>query len=323
MHAQISQWEFVSEKKKFKSLPFKECWLITLKSLEMMLPKLLNRENMFYICGRRLNQDFVENVFCQVRNDKGSFNENPDSYRAVANLRAVAASMYFGSNTNGSNCEDDEDIIVFDVHSNNCPTKNVSTKNMPSVPDNTPSISSQRSAAQHATTSLFSKPCIDVAPLELPNSIEMDVIHYIAGHLLYKFMDSKCSSCHELLIDNENFTDFIHHKQYNTFTVGLLNPSVKFQQLVFKWESKFRYLYPLMKYSKQLSTQLFSSIAQHHPSLMCPHHTLSYCDFLKYFIKMRIYHEVKLENQKYYDEQQTNLRKASKLFTRSKSINEL
>jgi hypothetical protein len=65
-----------------------------------------------YVCTRRFTQDCVENLFSNLRRDRGGFNSHPEASKAVQNLQFACCGMLFDYHKT-QNCEDaGGDILV-------------------------------------------------------------------------------------------------------------------------------------------------------------------------------------------------------------------
>ena len=67
----------------------------------------LKKEGFSYLCVRILNQDPVENLFCNIR-QHGIANTNPTSFQFTATLKEVLINSISQPTSKKSNCEEDD-----------------------------------------------------------------------------------------------------------------------------------------------------------------------------------------------------------------------
>lgn len=80
-------------------------WQLTLRAV-MLLWRNLNDKGLTFLCLRNLNQDPIENLFCQIR-QHGISNTNPTCHQFVSALKTVVINNFSVPLTRGNNCEND------------------------------------------------------------------------------------------------------------------------------------------------------------------------------------------------------------------------
>ena len=89
-----------------KTFSFLDGWVSNMKALKF-LRGTLKKEGFSYLCVRNLNQDPVENLFCNIR-QYGIANTNPTSFQLTSALKKVLINSISQPTSEKSNCEEDD-----------------------------------------------------------------------------------------------------------------------------------------------------------------------------------------------------------------------
>ena len=307
-------------------LPSKTGLLITISAYKSLINHLLcdSPVPMNFLVGRRFNQDCVENCFSQVRRDKGSFFEMLPCWRAVSNLKCVAASTFLSPVRKFyANCQNDDDRIVIDLFQSSVECEKKTTKKFeldPTSSDkNTSLCVSRREASQTAIRELWRD--TSESPKDL---IQNDATEYVAGYLIQKMFSKnsdivKCTPCVlSLVAQTDELSTFLSHKSFVVNSCGLQIPSLEFVTLVSKWDQYFRSTFNSLCRSRQLKMRLVNILFSKTDSIadrFLPHcHkkcVLNFC--LELFVKLKIFKEVKVGNENLKRDRIASLRKLSKM----------
>lgn len=177
----------VHKNKTTSSLPFKKGFLITINSINKLTNLLLGTNEIpglfNFVMARRFNQDCVENIFCQIRRDKGSFFEMPESWRAIANLKYIACSLFLTPLSKFSNCEDDDcKTLLNPFNQNYFKSCNIHISSETSNWNFIENIENVDSITAVEVTNIF----YHVSLMINRNIVESDISEYIAGYCLKK-----------------------------------------------------------------------------------------------------------------------------------------
>lgn len=156
----------------------------------------MKQKGLKFLSLRNLNQDPVENLFCQIR-QHGISNVNPTCHQFVAALKTIVINNFSVPLTRNTNCEDDYcsalgDLSIFlqnycleDVDSNRNVDINVQPLNDIICED-------------------------DFEELNFGSS-------YVAGYLLSKVAISECSTCKDTLFSDEVNSEhlYVYLKEYD------------------------------------------------------------------------------------------------------------
>ena len=93
-----------------RALPCIAGWRLTIKASLDLWDDLLKTQKIQFLLTGRLNQDSLENLFCQIRG-KGRYRENPDSREFRTAYRQVLVERLL-SKSSMSNCRDDVDQFL-------------------------------------------------------------------------------------------------------------------------------------------------------------------------------------------------------------------
>ena len=337
----IESLQFKSRKtdKVKEFLPSKNGLLLSIAAFRCLLTNLLDSDDSFesdvkFISGRRFNQDCVENCFAQIRRDKGSFYEMMASWRALSNLRAIAASSYLAPvRKKGCNCEDDGDQQIVDLffskpsiseeeefeHMNFVGDEEFDSIAASSNIDSPPCTSkqSQRHSCHQAVKNLWKE---NVTDLRIA-SVHHDACRYLGGYLLRQLVRknvavSKCITCTEVLFSVvKSNSSFSSHKTYQHARNGLMNPTNQFIQLVRDWDKHFRPLFNSLCTLPRLKRGIVLALLHKCRENFLPncHKRVIFKFCCDLFVKVRIFREVKMHNSRIKCDRLASLRKLSKM----------
>ena len=352
----IMGWRFISQRPSDKvrvrdTLPFKRGMCITLAAMQQVCACLFENQEVSFVAPRRFNQDCLENTFCQVRRDKGSFNDVLDTSRAVANLRAVAFSTILSSVTSAcSNCPDDEDMVLIDcfkdlpprIIKRPCavPAATVSSQIESEAEDSSGSSSNRALSDSDDVDALpfaagpSTAPSFTHVPDEWHDSLDdawrqivseevslLDKVQYVAGYLLQKAMDKRCpfadcDLCRQTLHAEEyEQRAFMRRKTFDFAVRGLLTPSGKLLDAVHTWESAFLGHFERLLSGASILRKLQDLVPEMPFLPEC--HAAAVREFLtRTFFRMRIHHACRLRTRQLRDSaRRSTLRKMAKLGT--------
>ena len=343
-------WRFIDQRPNAKvlfrdSLPFKWGLCLTLAAMEQLIAALFVNPEISFVSPRRFNQDCLENTFCQVRRDKGSFNDMLDTSRAVANLRAVAFSTFLSSITSPcSNSPDDGDILLIDCFRDLPPRivkQRSSVAAAAAVPCQVETLDSSSGLSDSDDVDATPSAADAVSRMHMPHPPDewhdsldeawlrivseevslLDKVQYVAGYLLQKASDNhcafvQCDRCHDVLHASEyDQRAFMRRKTYDFAVRGLLTPSDQLLNAVRTWEGQFQVHFDRLLSGDNLLHQLQDMIPE--MSFLPRCHGRDVRQFLtRTFFRLRIHHACRLRTRKLRDEaRRASLRKLTKLGT--------
>lgn len=307
-------------------LPSKRGLLITIAAYKSLLQRLLRSGSsckLNFLIGRRLNQDCVENCFSQIRRDKGSFFEMMPVWRAISNLRSVAASSYLAPlRKNNSNCEGDSDFHLIDLFQPNVPKPTGETFEVDSSSTREPCTSSdiratsQRSASQVAIQDIWKDNLVDLRK----DALENDACEYVAGYIIRRLFQKfpevlDCSICVLHLTDFPVDKTFLSFKCFTSNHMGLQTPSEELTGVIKFWDRHFKSLFQSLCSESSLKKRISDSLLRKcFPGFVPNCHKSLIVEFcVNMFVKIRIFREIKILNEKIKCNRTASLRKLSKL----------
>ncbi|EEZ97391.1 hypothetical protein TcasGA2_TC011217 [Tribolium castaneum] len=111
--AKINNWKIINKatgKNVTNQFHFINGWKVTIRSIIAIWHDLQNL-GLEYLCGRVLNQDTVENLFCCVR-QHGIANTNPTCFQFMSALKTYVLNNLVMPRNSQSNCKDDGDSLL-------------------------------------------------------------------------------------------------------------------------------------------------------------------------------------------------------------------
>ena len=250
---------------------------------------------------RKLTQAHVENLHSQIRG-YGGFNDHPNAHDYTNALRCLACKfstteLVEAYQSDKTNCEQWEDSL-------------------PAAEAEAPKAEATQTEAlesEDATKENQPDPTLDVA-FQNPGAIsgdnltplEEETTIYIAGAVCHKMQKNTkaCSECISLCIDDTApLTVFSEHKSYADNS--LVNTSIALRELVQDFEKKFKVLI-LQAFASTHPREfiLHAFMDSEEFMLQMEHFTCSQhghkivMDFLRDYAVIRLFHEVKLFNQR-------------------------
>ncbi|CAH0562806.1 unnamed protein product [Brassicogethes aeneus] len=183
---------------------FLKGWDVTIRSV-MALRGELKLEGFNSLSTRFLNQDPIENLFCQIRQHR-FFNTNPSCFQFIAALKTVIINkLSIPLIISNNNTEDDKG-------------------------SNLGGFSKFLAEAQNSDIvcklNIFDSD-FDILEGLMKNASECQGTSYVAGYLLRKIQVPQCPSCHKSLF-SENVTEkhaLISFKEFNSNVAKLIYPS--------------------------------------------------------------------------------------------------
>jgi hypothetical protein len=109
----VKSWRFVGTSKTFVSFPSKEGWLVALNATRLLVGSLLLEHEMSYVLISRFTQDFLENIFSQIRAKNGNCC-HPRCEQFISGMQSVNVSRVLASSTNRSRnyCDDNSTLLL-------------------------------------------------------------------------------------------------------------------------------------------------------------------------------------------------------------------
>ena len=272
-HAWISQWESVGKIKK----PY--CFTGLLQTLQGMhdLWQVL-KENQSYILLGHLNTDVAENVFSLVRSNRGSYEQNPSTYRFIRNLKQIIFKNLKSSDNAGyldakaeSFIEEDEltclkEIESFEEFSISAPIEN------DLVDINVQTENNIENSEDEEDQSAVGKNCF--VSKESAEKLRKSALTFYVGFAAFKLHKKlNCSDCTHYMVEKDNQereqTILIKLRAYKTVDLasefGNLNvPTMAFEPAVKIILKQFNRVYHQIKFQKNLLAQLTESVAKIH-----------------------------------------------------------
>lgn len=204
---EITDWKLIdlkTEKDVTTQYQFTKGWIITIRSV-IYLWKQLENLGFEYLNLRNLNQDPLENLFCQIR-QHGISNSNPTCHQFIAALKTIVLNNLVAPVSKFANCEQEnsKNLDNFRYFLNNGP------ENVPLE-----------------ETELLKT--VETRTLEWINFDELDVqdcfaLSYVSGYLVKKLHlpDEHCLNCRDDLFSTQHqhhlYTVFKEHGENDSLT---------------------------------------------------------------------------------------------------------
>lgn len=204
---EITDWKLIdikTEKDVTTQYQFIKGWIITIRSV-IYLWKQLENLGFEYLNLRNLNQDPLENLFCEIR-QHGVSNSNPTCHQFIAALKTVVLNNLVAPVSKFANCEYENSKTLDNFRSFlNSDSENIS-------PEETESFEN-----------------VEIRTLEWINFDELNVqdcfaLSYVSGYLVKKLQlpDEHCSNCRNDLFSTQRqhhlFTIFKEYKENDSLT---------------------------------------------------------------------------------------------------------
>lgn len=296
------------------SLPFHKGWRLCLAAMrEMFCHFVVTERTLSFMCLRKINQDHVENLHCQIRGYNG-FNDHPPARDYVNALRGLACKSSTSElldtvHPDGANCEGsswEETASLVDCTS---PDGCDSQLDVDSASSTQPAIRpilpvDCTSVSQHAAN--LHRPPTDSGSLELPlDTIELEISSYISGAVVHSLMrkTSSCNSCLEMCLGStDDKSVFVQLKEFKSGC--LVTVSSALHNVASDFEAFVKAEIPTALLSDHPREHLLTGFVHLHVpdnSLFscCPDHEGKVLhDFFVAYCNIRIFHEVKELNKK-------------------------
>ncbi|KAF2903779.1 hypothetical protein ILUMI_02385 [Ignelater luminosus] len=176
---QIRNWKLFDKatgKERTNQYAFLDGWQTSIKSI-LYLWNTLKNDGFRFLCTRSLNQDPIENLFCNIR-QHGIANTNPTCHQFTAALKTVVINNLAKPKNTSGNCEDDDCAQLINLSKFITVNNNEESENIVSE--------------CHDKFSDFTE--VDV-PIE-----ESQALAYVSGYVLKKINISDCNTCQENLL---------------------------------------------------------------------------------------------------------------------------
>ncbi|GBN83297.1 hypothetical protein AVEN_233616-1 [Araneus ventricosus] len=210
----IEKWHIRSSKTGKKIYAAcKNGWLITLNAF-IGISEVLLKKIKFILTGR-FSQDALENTFASIRR-RGGFRDNPGCNEFRHTIQKVIITNFFKQSIN-KNCQDDDAYNLIDFSSFN-------KKELVDI------ICSEDSASSKKDCAAENVKHVDSLHLNTLDSIEENVLSYIAGYFANKYFSfNDCNECLKLMVDEvkilANHTVLLYFKEYDISKSGLKWPT--------------------------------------------------------------------------------------------------
>jgi hypothetical protein len=257
-------------------------WKITLSAVMQLWPLLLNKYAFTFLLTRRLNQDPLENFFSVIR-QRGGKCENP-SPLAFSRLFKQICCQSILAPVVGANCE-------FDSASNLQSVINATPVNRP--------VLSFSTLSDHVAvnTPMLYMQC------ENDCDFEGNGLYYVCGFLLRKLLKfHSCDVCNALWINNTislNNGIYTNCRLYCSSELkqgkGLVTVSESFFSYVTECESVFATLFDNRGHEPGILHLIVKEQLKIPAPVACKQ--FPKVNFLKYFVRMRIYYKLKFLNR--------------------------
>lgn len=289
------------------SLPSIEGWIHNIGVLKMIFPKL----GFSFLLTNRLNQDCLENMFCQIRSKCGSA-DNPDTKLFRAAIRDYMVDQLLLSSTS-SNCQEDVDSFLFSLNSLTDTSKSTTPENhaamvvaAESLPDSTPIVVFTEHDYSH------------VIPTDTLSIQNENIEVYISGYIVKKLLKTVCESCTKIITTtdlDEQKLQFIRLKNYAMpdNQKGLCIPAACVVNLVSKADKFYCQCIDEILHMNKLRSRLYLGLIKH-----CHLENLPTCCLLgekiiSLYLNIRLYHSIRLANEGFNRTRKCRNRKLLKL----------
>lgn len=267
----------VSERMKFIN-----GWKITINSLLQLWDEIQTPG--YTLCTYRLNQDCLENMFGNFRNQNGN-NVNPTPIQFYWAFKKVFFLHYF-KHSDGANCLEDLDEIFTNIGDTTTPTLNNSNTLFPEK--NSYSCNNLRVGT------------LDYRDLEFTSR---NALSYVSGYFIKKCLEKHtCDTCLEFAKSQNNIDEsflFTHFKAYQNevkSAYGQLNvPPDSFLNYINELDNIFTDNFSTLAIEDQVGWKiknLLDNLPFTHP---CPNFNLEFLKSL--FVRLRIFHAIKKLNK--------------------------
>lgn len=256
-------------------------WQITIKSLLQLWDDI--EKPQYFLCTYRLNQDCLENLFGNFRNQNGN-NVNPTPIQFYWSFKKIFFLNYL-KHSDGSNCLEDLDLILTNIGEISPPLLNSNILFLEKTP------------FQFNNLNVGT---LDYRELQLTSK---NALTYVSGYLIKKCIEKhSCNTCLDFAKSQKSIDEafiFIHLKAYQNEVAsnyGNLNvPPDSFINYINALDDVFITNFPTIAIESNVGKKmknLIDNVPFTHP---CKSFSF---DFLKkLYIRLRIYHAIKKINR--------------------------
>lgn len=220
--------------------PFQKAWIMNIRSLRELYDDMHNKYNINHILTARLNQDYLENLFSQIRGING-FKNNPDAVEFMYRMKSIICNSNLNSPNTSSVQQDAEESAML--------SSKVLRTLMTSAPNTTPS-SIQMNETQLNQLDEFDWDIELIEPraedMTMSQRAEAGGLEYCAGFLAQKFRNDYPQLSTRGIGESRSpfWVDFLTQG-------GLAEPSGFWYSAVKKFEEVFLILHPDLTVDKE------------------------------------------------------------------------
>lgn len=178
-------------------MPFKDGWIQTIKGIKILWLQ-LQQLGFKFLRTRALNQDSIENLFCNIR-QYGSGNTRPTCFQFISALKTATLNNLIHKHSAGANCEIDENSILDNLET-------FMDKEIESTFVEHPPL--QNELLQIQTNYIDSS---------LDTELDIQAMTYVCGYLFKKTNKFNCSTCFFILSSDVVLAQhiFVSFKEYD------------------------------------------------------------------------------------------------------------
>lgn len=220
--------------------PFQKAWIMNIRSLRELFDDMHGRYNTNYILTARLNQDYLENLFSQIRGING-FKNNPDALEFMYRMKSIVCNSNLNSPTTGSVQPDAEESAM------------LSSKVLRTLMTNTPVVNPSSVGMNETQREQLDQFDWEIELIELraenltmSQRAESGGMEYCAGFLAQKFRNDYPQLSTRGLGESRSpfWVDFLTQG-------GLSEPSSFWYSAVRKFEEVFAIMHPDLTVDKE------------------------------------------------------------------------
>ncbi len=267
------------------AMPFQKGWCLTIDAMCGLATELLDH-NWKFLATSRLQQDALENLFSQLRRDRGGFCSHPNAKKSMATLGAIAMNMVTVPVSQTSNCKKVFDFSLLD--SLDKKTAFEIQKRIPVIPIFKSSIVSRR-AKSNGVSNIWT--AAQILPYLHP--VEKDIVGHILGAGIRAFLKiKKCEICTKFVSSTSVTSNITFKLDYSVNKDQLFHPTITILPEFHKLEQILRK--ELLKspcqnnIGQNIKTNFFkaSTLQLQFPSC---HQSQSYIFLINYYVRTRLH----------------------------------
>jgi len=278
-------------------------WILTINAIFRLFKMLRENHDYKFLLSNRLNQDALENHFAVIRS-RGGFRDNPNPLAFNATFKQVLVNHLLDVPDN-SNCKDDLTTFMLQMQDVNNISMLPSTSTVPTVL----AASCRIHDCDYADADSLSHDSLN--SLCGGNVCEVNAVSYVAGYIAKVILQSheNCVACRELLLssdgvctDNPATTEvFFKFKLYEGCKKTSLHvPSATAVMLFSECRKMFVENIGKLMSGNGVFQSLFHICIEHVNKILvmqCPCATETVQKSVALFIKILLYHKVKVLNR--------------------------